>query len=212
MVIKLRSQVRKPEDISLDDISPILDVFTEDSLEKFAKEQELAKNEAIKQYQENVKLKNELSLTEKALAEKETAHAKAQSELVHAHEKTLRDKKEIIEKLEKSKSTIDKLAVMDFNNFKIKFGVATAVLFAIPCFVTWKIGFDFMSILSFLMPLLLLVYLLVFEKEWNWKPSLFLKKKKEQYFQKKYLEFNFDINHLNKLKYETKMLEDEMDL
>lgn len=209
-VIELRSQVRKPEDISLDDVSPILDVLTEDSLEKFAKEQEFAKNEAIKQSQENVKLKNELSLTEKALAEKETAHAKAQSELVHAHEKTLGDKKEIIEKLEKSKSTIDKLAIRDFNNFKIKFGVATAVLFAIPCFVTWKIGFDFMSLLSFLMPLLLLVYLLVFEKEWNWKPSLFLKKKKEQYFQKKYLEFNFDINHLNKLKDETKMLEDEV--
>lgn len=209
-VIELRSQVRKPEDISLDDVSPILDVLTEDSLEKFAKEQEFAKNEAIKQSQENAKLKNELSLTEKALAEKETAHAKAQSELIYVHEKTLSDKREMIEKLEKSKSTIDKLAIRDFNNFKIKFGIAAAVLFAIPCFITWKIGFDFMSLLSFLMPLLLLVYLLVFEKEWNWKPSLFLQKKKERYFQKKYLEFNFDINHLNKLKDETKMLEDEV--
>jgi hypothetical protein len=51
---------------------------------------------------------------------------------------------------------------------------------------------------------------LVFEKEWKWKPTLFLEKKKEQYQMKRYLEFNFDINHLNKLREERTSLENEV--
>lgn len=210
-VIELRSQVRKPEEIGLDDISPILDVLSEDSLEKFAKEQEFSKNEAIKQSQENIRLKKELTRKEEAFAKEKAALIKTQSELIYAREKNLGDNKEIVEKLENNRKQIDKLAQKDLNSFKLKLAVTAAFLFAIPCFLTWRFGIDVMSIISWLSPFFLLVYLFIFEKEWKWKPVLFLEKKKEQYQTKRYLEFQFDINHLNRLKDEIKSLEDEIE-
>lgn len=66
-IIELRSQVKKPEEIQQDDVSQILDVVSEDSLEQFIKEQEAAKNEVLKQSEENLKLKRELSLKKQAL-------------------------------------------------------------------------------------------------------------------------------------------------
>lgn len=207
-VVQLRSQAMKPEDIGREDISPILDTLSEDSLERFVKEQAFSKNEAIKQSQENVKLKKELSLTEEALAKEETTRINTQNELIRTQGKNLIDKREVVEKLENNKKSIDKLAHKDFNNFKIKLGIAVVFLFAIPVFLTLKLGVDVMSIISWLSPVLLLIYLLVFEKEWKWKSALFLEKKK-QYQTNRYLEFHFDINHLNKLREEIKSLEDE---
>lgn len=209
-VVQLRSQAMKPEDIGREDVLPILDALSENSLEEFVKEQEFSRNEAMKQSLENVKLKKELSLTEEALAIQETARINTQNELIRSKEKSLIDKTETIEKLENSKRPIDKLVYKDINNFKMKIGVAAAFLFAIPIFLTWEFGIDVMSVISWLSPFLLLLYLLVFEKEWKWKPTLFLEKKKEQFQMKRYLEFNFDINHLNKLREESKSLENEI--
>src|SRR5690606_37020652 len=84
------------------------------------------------------------------------------------------------------------------------------ILCIIPCLLTLTIGVDVMSISSWFTPFLLLIYLILFEKEWNWKPLVFLEKKKLQYQNKRYLEFNIDINHLNKLRKEIKALEDEI--
>lgn len=173
-IIGLRSQTRKPEDIGLDDISPILDVLSEDSLEKFIKEQELSKNEAAKQSKENIKLRKELSSKEDALTKEEAARTKTQSELIRTHEKNLSDKKEMIKKLENIKNPLDKLANKDFTNFKLKIGVVAAFLFGLPCFLTWKLGFDVMSAISWLSPFLLLLYLLKFDKEWDWNLKVFL--------------------------------------
>ena len=209
-VIELRFQVRKPEDIGLDDVSTILDVLSEDSLEKFAKEHEFAKNEALKQSQENVKLRKELARKEEALAKEEADRIKAQGELIRTYEKNLIDKKGTIEKLEDNKSRIDKLALKDFNNFKIRWGIGIAILFIIPIIVTSMLGIDLIAIITWLIPLAFFVYSLITGKEWIWKPALFLETKKEQYKKKKYLDFKFDIDYLNKLKDETKLLEDEI--
>jgi hypothetical protein len=45
----------------------------------------------------------------------------------------------------------------------------------------------------------------------NWNPKRFLERKKEQYMEQKYLQFHFDINHLNKLKEDTYHLEKEIE-
>jgi len=210
-IVELRSQVRKPEEIGLDDISPILDVLSEDSLEQFIKEQELSKNEAAKQSKENIRLKKELNLKNDALAREESARLKTQIELIRTYEKNLSDKKEMIEKLENNKNPVDKLAHRKFKNFKIKVGITAVFLFVIPFFIYWKLGVDVISYISILSPLLLLVYLLMFEKEWNWNLKVFLENKKEQYQQEKYLEFHFDINHLDKLKDEKQSLQKKIE-
>ncbi|MDP1624213.1 MAG: hypothetical protein Q8L64_00435 [bacterium] len=210
-VVKLRSQVRKPEEIGLDDISQILDVLSEDSLEQFIKEQELSKNEAKKQSKENTRLKKELIFKEEALAKEETTRIETQSELILTYEKNLSDKKEMIERLENNKNPIDKLAHKDFNNFKMKIGLVAIFLFSTSHFLAWKFGLDIMSTISWLSPLLIFLYLLIFDKEWNWNPKVFLEKKKEQYQQMKYLEFHFDIKHLNRLKEEIHPLQEEIE-
>lgn len=209
-VVQLRSQAMKPEDIGREDISSILDTLSEDSLEKFAKEQEFSKNEAVKKSQENDRLSKVLTLTEEELAAEVAARVKTQNDLIQAHEKNLSDNREAIEKLENNKKPIDGLVQKNFNNYRLKFGIVAIILFLIPVVLTCKFGADFMSAISWLLPLLLLLYLLVFEKEWNWKPKTFLEKKKEDYQRRKYVEFNFDINYLNKLREETKALEDKI--
>lgn len=70
-VISCRGQVRKPEDINLDDVSPILDVLSEDNIEKFGAR--VSKNEALKQSQENARLKNELRFLKRLWQKKENA-------------------------------------------------------------------------------------------------------------------------------------------
>ena len=209
-IIELRSHVRKPEDIGLDDVSPILDVLSEDSLEKFAKEQEFSKNEAAKQSEENIRLKKELTLTGEALAKEEAERIKTQSELINTYEKNLSDKKEMVNILENKKNQIDKLANKDFRGFKIIIGLVATLLFAIPFFLTLKFGFDVMSSISWVLPLLPLLYVLYSGKEWKWNPKIFLEAKHERYEQNKYTEFHFDIKHLNKLKEETISLEEKI--
>jgi hypothetical protein len=213
-IIDLRSQTRKPEEIGHDDISPILDVLSEDNLEKYIKEHELSKNEALKQSKENIRLKRELSLKEKALAKEGTAREKTQTDLIRTKEKILSDKKETLEILENQKKPIDKLAAQSFRNFKIAIGIVFVLLCAIPFSLAWKFGWDFfdhwISLATWLSPFLLLLYLLIFDKEWSWNPIIFLEKKKEQYKQIKYRQFHFDIGHLSKLKEDTHDLENEI--
>jgi hypothetical protein len=186
-------------------------VLSEDSLEQFIKEQELSKNEAKKQSKENTRLKKELIFKEEALAKEETTRIETQSELILTYEKNLSDKKEMIERLENNKNPIDKLAHKDFNNFKMKIGLVAIFLFSTSHFLAWKFGLDIMSTISWLSPLLIFLYLLIFDKEWNWNPKVFLEKKKEQYQQMKYLEFHFDIKHLNRLKEEIHPLQEEIE-
>lgn len=209
-VIELRSQARKPEDIQLDDVLPILDALSEDSLEKFAKEQEFIKNEALKQSKENVRLKKELTLKEDALVKEETERIKAQSELINTIEKTLIDKKETIKFLESEIRPIDRLADKDFKKFKMRIVIFFILFLVFACYITWTYSFDLISFFSFVLPITPYLYLLFFDKEWNWNPKVFLEKKKELYKQQKYLEFHFDIDHLYKLKEESLLLEEKL--
>ena len=56
-IIELRRQTRKPEEIRSEELVSILDSISEDSLESFLKEQELFKNKAREESEENKKLK-----------------------------------------------------------------------------------------------------------------------------------------------------------
>ena len=138
-----------------------------------------------------------------------------QTQLIEITERSLNDKKETITILENKKNPIDQEAYKDFRNFRIAIAIVLVLLYMILGYLIWQFGWSFFEpgifILSLLPPLVLLLYLLRSEKEWSWNPKQFLDRKKEQYKQKKYRQFNFDINHLNKLKEEVSKLEQEID-
>ena len=204
--VDLRTRTRKPEEIELDDITPILDGLSDDTFEKFLKNYEQSKIVAIKQGEENIKLKEELSDNKIALEKEETARIEAQKEVVFISKSRLDEKKDIFNTLETQKNTLDKIANDRFIVYKILLIFVAAVLCGIPIFVIFKFGWDLVDraikMLSVLSPLLLVLYLLVFDKEWTWNTRLFLEKKKAHYKEKTYQKVNFDVGLLEKLKNE----------
>lgn len=215
-IVDLRSQAKKPEEIDGEDISSILDVLAEDSLDRFIEKQEIDRNEALKQSEENIKLKRELGIKEKALVSEESARKEAQEALIRTLEINLNDKKKIVKTLESQKGPIDEIAIQKFKTFKISIGIALLLLYAIPLYILWLFGWDIFDhwitlIGSFLFsPVPLLLYLLIFDKEWVWNPKQFLERKREQYIRQKYQQFQFDINQLNTLKDQVHKIEIEI--
>lgn len=70
-IAELRRQAKKPEDIKEDDLQEILRSIDENSIETYLKEQELFKNKAAKQEQENERLKRTLQQLEEEKKAKE---------------------------------------------------------------------------------------------------------------------------------------------
>ncbi len=215
-IINLRHQVRKPEEIERDAISSIFHVISEDSLEHFIKEQELFKNEAAKQAEENIKLKGVLDIHEKTIKEEKTAKTLAQIELIRASidskEKLLKEKKETVDMLENQKNPIDKIANKIFRNFKIIFGSIFILYYLVTYFLIWKYNWEKIEPWTFIIgtfPIILtLLYLFISEKDWN--PKHFLKRKKDLIKNQEYKKFNFNINRLHVMIQEIAQLEEEI--
>lgn len=76
-IAELRRQAKKPEDINEYDVVDILKSIEESSIEQHLKEQELFKNKAQKQEEENVKLKVALDKKQQEIQDKEKAYQDA---------------------------------------------------------------------------------------------------------------------------------------
>ncbi len=212
-IVSLRSQVRKPEEIEIDDISSILDTLSNDSIEQFIKEQELFKNEASQQAKENITLKRELSITEQALQDEEIAKRAAQRELIEANKKLLNEKKGTHRTLEAQMRSLDELADKEFRNFKVGIGVILVSYYLITFFFIWKYGWSgiepLMYVFGSISIIIPFLYLLIFEKTWS--PTQYLDRRKKQIRQKKYQQINFNVNRLFQLKDEIDRLEEQIE-
>jgi hypothetical protein len=91
-IAELRGQAKKPEDIKEDNIQEILSSIDESSIEKYLKEQELFKNKAAKQEQENERLKRILQQLEE---EKKTKEEHLLEELRKKEKENLEKEKKI---------------------------------------------------------------------------------------------------------------------
>lgn len=213
-IVNLRNQARKPEDIAPEDISSILDIMSEDSLEKFIQEQEYFKNKVEKQVEENIILKRSLTQKEKDLEKYEKDKTGLAFQVIETKEKLLQEKQNSIEILENQYKPIDIEITKTFWLFKIKILGIIVFSYALSYFLIWKYGWDKLNkwiwIISVTFPVMLsAIYMLVQEKTIN--PLELLKRKKLKIQGQKYSQFNFDFSLLKKLKLEKNNLRNEID-
>lgn len=212
-IVNLKNQARKPEDITTEDISSILDVISEDSLEKFIKEQEHFKNKADKQAKDNIILKKNLIQKKERLEKYENDKAALTHQVIETKEALLQEKENSIRILEKQKRPIDIEITRTLRKFKIKVSSIIALLYAVSYFFIWKYGWDNLEqwtwIISITLPVMLsTIYMIFTEKTLN--PLELLKNKKRKIQEHKYSQFNFDILLLEKLKHEKEDLKNEI--
>ena len=200
-IIDLRNQVRKPEEIKNDTVKDVLNAITEDSLEKFVQEQSHFKNKAQKQEIENIKLLDELE-----------SKKDIEKQFLKAKEDHLKEKKVLKKALERQKKPLDKKAKRKYKNLKITLvliilGYYTLLVSSIFYF-TWDVMEQYTFILSIVPIVISILYLLTAEQTIN--PLKYMKNQQVKYFEKKYKEFDFDIEKLSNTKEEIKKLENEI--
>ncbi len=200
-ILNLRNQIRKPEDIKRDVIKDVLSVITEDSLDKFIQEQSFLKVKAEKQEEENLKLLNELE-TKKDVEIK----------YIETKEQLLIEKNILKDTLERQLIPIDKQVKKRYINFKVFFGLLILVYYSsvisLIAYFKWDQMERYTYIISFTLALIPIGYILVTEKSLSLKQYLTSQKSRIQI--KTYKEFDFDIEHLNNIKSEIKVLDNEV--
>lgn len=223
-IVNLRQQTKKPEEIIVDNISDVLHFISDTKIERYILEHEHVKNVASVKSKENEELKESLVNKTKELEaqEKETENYK---QLKNAKEieiiKTeIKAKEDLLSAKEDNKIGLEKLkvpltikATKSYVFYKVKLGILLLLFYSVICFLIWKLGWDVMEAWTYIVAILLsnilpLIYLLVFEKTIN--PSAFLKNKKVSILNKKYIDFDFDIEGLIKLIKEIELLKKEI--
>jgi len=188
-LLDLRNNVRRPEDIEKDSIDDVLQVITEDSLDKFIEEQVYHKSKAEQQALENESLKSKLAKKEKV-----------ETDLEESKKEIVQQKKLQLTTLSKIKQSIDYKALKSYNSYKIKLILILVILFVGAGVFIWYANWEklekYTYILSFVPLLIYVIYFLVKEKEII--PKCAIKKHLATYrdktYQKKYKESNFDID------------------
>lgn len=200
-IINLRNQVRKPEEIKNDTAKDVLNAITEDSLEEFVQEQSHFKIKFQKQEKEKIKLLDELE--NKKNTEKKFLTAK---------EDHLKDKIKLEKTLERQKNPLDKRAKRKYKKLKLILALIILgyciLLIGSIFYFSWNVMEQYAFILSIAPIGISTLYLLITEKTIN--PLEYLKAQQAKYFEKKYAEFDFEIEQLNKTKEEIVNLKNEI--
>lgn len=204
-LVDLKSNVRKPEDIIKDNIDDVLQVITEDSLDKFIEEQKHFKTKAEEQILENANLKKELEKKKDI-----------ENDLIESKKSIKSEKIKQYNLLKEIKKPIDKIAIKNYRIYR--FSIIAMVLiisflsFILIYYTDWNYFEKYTYTLGFLPLVIFILYFLITEKEI--KPLLALKKhlkaKKQNAFTKKYTEFNFDINEFNLLENEVNSKQEQL--
>lgn len=212
-IVALRNQAKKPEEISGNDVLSILESITEESIEKFIHEHEHLKNKVNIESEENTKLKQRLDLTENQLKEKELIESAYAVNTIHLKEQLFAEKSILRSSLENHKIPIDKMARNKYLLLKIYIITALIIYYIVLFCMIWKATWNVMEQWTYIIGVIPIVlsfmYLVIFEKIFN--PITFFENKKNKYRQQKYKEFNFDIERLNSLYDEERILKSEIE-
>ncbi|PLX51153.1 MAG: hypothetical protein C0613_00670 [Desulfobulbaceae bacterium] len=213
-LINLRKQARKPEDIQQDEIKSILSTISEDSLERFIREQEISERQAQIQSKENTELKAELERKNAEIKQKENEKIKAEEQALSTslstYEMLLAEKRESIETLSKNKISYDRIVNRKMNTHKgiIAFTVVGYYIltFGLIYKYSWNLMEQFTYVVNGAMPIVLFfIYSLIFEK----KPNIleYIPTQKEKIQSLVYSDFNFEFEKLESLSLEIADLE-----
>lgn len=200
-LVDLKNNVRKPEDIVKDNIDDVLHVITEDSLDKFIEEQMHFKSKAEQQSVENESLKIEL-------AKKVKAENALELNLKETRELYINEKIKQFNVLKNIKKPIDINAEKKYKVHKIILAILFLMSFVIGFifikYINWNDFEKYSYFISFFPLLLFVLYFLITEKELQPLKALknhLLSRRKLEY-NRKYNEFNFNIEEYNKLENE----------
>lgn len=200
-LVDLKNNVRKPEDIVKDNIDDVLHVITEDSLDKFIEEQMHFKSKAEQQSVENESLKIEL-------AKKVKAENALELNLKETRELYINEKIKQFNVLKNIKKPIDINAEKKYKVHKIILAILFLMSFVIGFifikYINWNDFEKYSYFIGFFPLLLFVLYFLITEKELQplkaLKNHLYSRRKLE--YNRKYNEFNFNIEEYNKLENE----------
>lgn len=217
-IANLRSQARKPEDIESDDVNSILDSISEDSIYKHLEEQELFKSRAIKEAEENVRLKQDIKLKEETIKAESQAKLDKENEIIQNKLQHLGDmltEKELtFNQMMKQKAPIDAEIRINIKALKIITGTIFILYYLGTYYLIWKKSWDFMEqwtyIINACIPIIL-TFFYVLIKERNLNLVEYIQKVKQNVELKKYLKFNFDLNRLDMLEKDILNLKEEIE-
>lgn len=215
-LVNLRSQARKPEEIKQDEIKSILSTISEDSIERFLREQEISKKQAEIHCQENTELKAEIERKEAEIKQKEIEKTKAEEQALNmslsSYELLLAEKKETIDILSKNKQSYDKIVASKLNTYKgiLAFSVVAyyLLIFGLIYKYSWNVMEQYTYILGAIPFVLFFLYSLVFEKNLNILE--YIPNKREKIRNSLYSNFNFEIGKLESLQQDVIALEQKI--
>ncbi|MGO4818219.1 hypothetical protein [Flavobacterium sp. W22_SRS_FP1] len=200
-LVDLKNNVRKPEDIVKDNIDDVLQVITEDSLDKFIEEQKHFKSKAEQHSSENADLKIKL-------AKKEESESELENDLKESKELFIIEKTKQFKVLKKIKEPIDKIAKKKYNYYKIILAILFVLSFVCAYFfiflIDWKNFDKYSYFIGFTPTFIFIFYFLITEKEIKPLKALenhLISKKNNEYF-KNYKKFNFNIEEFEELQNE----------
>lgn len=213
-LVNLRSQARKPEEIKQDEIKSILSTISEDSIERFMREQEISKKQAEMHCQENTELKAEIERKKAEIKQTEMKKNKAEQQALstslNSYEMLLAEKKESNDTLRKNKEFYDRIVNKKINTHKGIIALVVVgyyiVTFGLIYKYSWNVMEQFTYIINGAMPIVLFfLYSLIFEK----KPNIleYIPAKKEKIRSLVYSDFNFEVEKLETLPLEIADLE-----
>lgn len=209
-IVELRSQVRKPEEIDFNDVSPILDALSENNLEVFIKEQELARDEFKKQSIENMRLQGDLQTSENEKKAFRIKLDQKQKEMCEIKKNLIRANKILIRDLENTKEHAERLVKQDLNFFKACLVIIALPFLAAPIAINIFCSVNIIDDLSWFLLIVPIVFYFISGHEWNWKPKVLLDKKESKYQSQRFSKMNVNLGELEKLKKDTNTLEEEV--
>lgn len=217
-IANLRSQTRKPEDIESDDVNSILDSISEESIYKHLEEQELFKSRAIKEAEENVRLKQDIKLKEETIKADFQAKLDKENEIIQNKLQHLGDmltEKELsFNQMIRQKVPIDAEIRKNIKTLKIVTGTIFTLYYLGTYYLIWKKSWNFMEqwtyIINACIPIIFTFFYILI-KERNLNLLEYIQKVKQNIELKKYLKFNFDLNRLDVLEKDILNLKKEIE-
>ena len=181
--------------------------------EKKAKIDELKENAASASSvyeQEKLVLSGEVNKAKKEI--KNIEYDKS-NEQIKLKENLFKERENTISVLYKQKLPIEKQAEKSFNNYVFVFFTIVFAYFVGLAVITWRIGWEIMGAITYFLGLVGLfatyLYPAISGKDFN--PRKYFAQKKEESINRKYSEFNFDIENFEKLINEKNVLKVELD-
>jgi len=212
-IVELRKLTKKPEEIGLDDIESILETLTEGSIERYIKEQDYLKAKVAKEAEENERLRLDLALKELEIQQNKKLESSLVLSTIEMKEKILQEHILSIQDLERHKVPLDRLAKKDYVILITIISFFVIMHYSLLFYLIYKLSWSVMEPWTYIcgsLPIIFCVfYLIVYENEFN--PLNFLKKKKQQYYDRRYDKFGFDTSRLSELYEKKNVLRQEIE-